>query len=420
MATIAQNILIGPVSQLLTLANLPLKGALKDEDLEIISDAGIVISGEEIVAVGKYQELANQYPQDHCDRLILSDSTIMIPGLVDAHTHICFGGSRAKDFAMRNAGKSYLDIAKSGGGIWDTVQQTRKASQNELTALTLQRIQKQIKNGITTCEIKSGYGLSVEEELKMLRSIKAAKTESQIDIVPTCLAAHIFPKDYDGSITDYLDEIASKLFPVMKEESLGHRIDAFIEEEAYSKTVVKSYFEKAKQAGFDITVHADQFSCSGSEVAIEHGALSADHLEASGQKEILALADSDVIAMALPGASIGIGCKFTPGRKLLDAGALLAIASDWNPGSAPMGDLLTQASIIATFEKLSTAEVLAAITYRAAAALNMYDRGRLIPGMKADFVCFFTNDHRDILYHQGQLRPSMVYASGKEIYNVNR
>jgi imidazolonepropionase len=250
----------------------------------------------------------------------------------------------------------------------------------------------------------------------MLRAIRAAKEKAEIDIIPTCLAAHIFPKDYKGTITDYLDEIAEKVFPKMKEENLGHRIDAFIEEEAYSKTVISEYFEKAKQHGFDITVHADQFSCSGSEVAIQHGALSADHLEASGKKEILALANSSVVAMALPGASIGIGCDFTPARKLLDAGASLAIASDWNPGSAPMGDLLTQASIIATFEKLSTAEILSGITFRAAAALDLHDRGRLVPGMKSDLTCFSTSDYRDILYHQGQLTPSLVFASGKLIY----
>jgi imidazolonepropionase len=167
--------------------------------------------------------------------------------------------------------------------------------------------------------------------------------------------------------------------------------------------------------GFDITVHADQFSTSGSQVAVDFGAISADHLEASAKKEIELLAKSNVIATALPGASIGLGCDFTPARKLLDAGAALAIASDHNPGSAPMGNLLAQASILATFEKLSNAEVLAGLTFRAAAALNLKDRGILETGKLADFVVFPTKNYQEITYQQGQLKPSMVWKNGKKV-----
>ncbi|MEL6720755.1 MAG: amidohydrolase family protein, partial [Bacteroidota bacterium] len=266
-----------------------------------------------------------------------------------------------------------------------------------------------------TIEVKSGYGLSVDEEHKMLKAIQLANEETIVDLIPTCLAAHIFPKDFDGKITDYLQEISEKLFPKILTEKLCNRVDAFIEEEAFSRSIIRPYFEKAKQLGFDLTVHADQFHTSGSEVAIEFGAVSADHLEASTDKEIALLAKSEVIPVALPGASIGLGCDFTPARKLLDAGTSLAIASDWNPGSAPMGNLLTQAAILGTFQKLSNAEVLAGMTFRAAAALKLKDRGRLQQGKLADIVAFPTEHFNEILYHQGQLKPSRVWKAGVSV-----
>jgi len=214
----------------------------------------------------------------------------------------------------------------------------------------------------------------------------------------------------------YLDHIYSSLFPILKEENLTQRIDAFVEKGAFQASHSIPYFKKAKDMGFDITVHADQFSIGGSQVAIEIDAISADHLEASKNTEIKNLAKSNVIAVALPGASIGLGCNFTPARKLLDAGGALAIASDWNPGSAPMGDLLIQACILGTFEKLTNAEVLAGITTRAAKALNLLDRGTLSPGMLADFNLFATDNYNEIFYQQGRLRPSEVWKKGKLIY----
>jgi len=172
--------------------------------------------------------------------------------------------------------------------------------------------------------------------------------------------------------------------------------------------------------GFDITVHADQFSTSGSQVAIDFKAISADHLEASTQKEIELLAKSNVIATALPGASLGLGCDFTPARQLLDSGGSLAIASDHNPGSAPMGDLLAQASILGTFEKLSNAEVLAGITFRAAAALNLKDRGQLTEGFCADFIGFHTDNYQEILYNQGNFKPCMVWKNGELVFDKHK
>lgn len=407
--------LIGPFTQLLPMTGHSLKGAIKDESLVIIENAGILIKGNKIHQIGNFEGLSKFSQALKANIIELKGNQVAMPALIDCHTHICFGGSRAKDYALRNAGKTYLEIAKSGGGIWDTVQQTRKQSLADLTQGILKRAKRHLANGITTIEVKSGYGLSVEEELKMLRAIQLANKESIADLIPTCLAAHIFPKDYDGSISDYLREISIDLFPILKKERLTNRIDAFIEEGAFSNEIISPYLAKAQEMGFDITLHVDQFHAGGTEVAVKYKAISADHLEASTEKEIALLAKSNVMPVALPGASLGIGCAFTPARKLLDAGAGLAIASDWNPGSAPMGHLLAQAAILGTFEKLSNAEVLAGITFRAAAALNLKDRGQLQANYLADFIAFPTGDYREILYQQGQLSPSMVWKNGQSI-----
>ena len=406
----SKPILIGPFTQVLPMAGLPLKGALSDEQLTVIENGGILVSEGKIEKVGLFEDLKSE--TDHIQ--FIEGEQVCLPGFVDAHTHICFGGTRARDYAMRNAGVSYLEIAKAGGGIWDTVTQTRKATKEELVEGILQRSQKHLLNGITTIEVKSGYGLSVEQELKMLRAIKQANEKTEADLVATCLAAHIKPKDWNGDKT-YLEEMTSTLFPMIKSENLANRVDAFIEESAFSPQEIAPYFQKAKEMGFDITVHADQFTTGGSEVAVQFGAVSADHLEASAKKEIQLLAKSDVISMALPGASIGLGCAYTPARKILDAGGALAIASDHNPGSAPMGDLLTQASILGTFEKLSNAEVLAGITFRASAALKLADRGVLQTGTQADFVTFPTNNYQEITYRQGQLKPNSVWKNGRKL-----
>jgi len=404
-------LLIGPFTQLLPMTGLPLKGALKDEQLPIIENGGILVSEGKILKVGVFDELKS----DDVDIHPIEGAQVCLPGFVDSHTHICFGGTRARDYAYRNAGKTYLEIAKAGGGIWDTVTQTRKASQQELVEGILSRSKKHLKNGVTTIEVKSGYGLSVDEELKMLRAIQQANATSTASLIPTCLAAHMKPKDWNQD-KDYLDVIINELFPIIKAENLAHRVDAFVEESAFSPEEIKPYFQKAKEMGFDITVHADQFTTGGSQVAVDFDAVSADHLEVSTIKEIQLLAKSNTIATALPGASIGLGCAYTPARKILDAGGALSIASDHNPGSAPMGDLLTQASILGTFEKLSNTEVLAGITYRAAAALRLTDRGKLEAGAVADFVIFPTDNYQEITYHQGQLRPSEVWKKGINVY----
>lgn len=406
--------LIGPFQQVITLAKLPLRGKLSDEQLEIIKNGGILLENGIIQKVQDFNDLKTEFPKAAIEKI--EGEQVCLPAFTDCHTHIVFGGNRANDFAMRNAGKTYLEIAESGGGIWSSVQHTRNASEQELLETTLERINILISQGITTVEIKSGYGLDVENELKMLRVIKKAQTFTKATLVPTCLSAHLKPRDFEGSSEEYLNYILEEILPKVKAEKLAERVDIFIEKSAFLPEESRNFLLRAKEMDFEITVHADQFTSGSSRIAVEVGARSADHLEATVDADIEFLAKSDTVAVALPGASLGLGEKFTPARKILDANGILAIASDWNPGSAPMGNLVTQASILATFEKLSTAEVLAGITFRSAFALNLEDRGRLEKGKKADFVTFKTDNFQNVLYQQGSLRASHVYIGGEKIH----
>ena len=400
----------GPFKQIVTLANLPLRGKLADEQLEIIENGGILSENGKIVDVGNFNGLKTAYPTAEIESIV--GTQVALPAFTDAHTHICFGGNRANDFAMRNAGKTYLEIAESGGGIWSSVQHTRAASEDELLKTTLERIHFLISLGITTIEIKSGYGLDVENELKMLRVIKKAQNFTKATLVPTCLSAHLKPRDFEGNNEEYLQYILNEILPKVKEENLAKRVDIFIEKSAFQPEESRNFLIKAKEMGFEITVHADQFTPGSSRIAVEVGAKSADHLEATIDEDIEFLASSETVAIALPGASLGLGERFSPARKILDKNGILAIASDWNPGSAPMGNLITQASILATFQKLSTAEVLAGITFRSAFALGLEERGQLEKGKKADFVTFKTDNFQNILYQQGSLTAHSIYIDG--------
>ncbi|OJJ17614.1 imidazolonepropionase [marine bacterium AO1-C] len=401
--------LIGPFTQVITLENLPLKGAIQDEQLVVKANAGVLVNDGVIETVDDFETLVKDTANVEVETL--TEPMVLLPGLVDAHTHICFGGSRARDYAMRNAGKPYLEIARAGGGILDSVRKTREAAPETLVSSTYQRATRHLHEGVTTCEVKSGYGLSVEAELKMLEAIQQVDQTHAIDIVPTCLAAHMRGPEYQDSIL-YLENIIENLLPKVKSQGLASRVDIFIEDTAFSVEEGRRYLIQAQAMGFDITIHADQFSTGGSKLATALGAVSADHLEASTDKEINALALSDTVAVVLPGVSFGLGMDYAPGRKLLDRGACVAIATDWNPGSAPMGDLLLQAAVYGAVQKLSNAEVFAGITFRAAQALNLQDRGQLVTGQLADFIGFATSDYQEILYQQGKLKPSKVWKRG--------
>jgi imidazolonepropionase len=401
-------LVIGPFTQLLTMSAMPPKGPIPDDKIEIIKNGGVLIENGVIQSVGDFDELRTKKTQI----FEIASDMVGLPGFIDPHTHICFAGSRSNDYAMRISGKTYLEIAKEGGGIWQTVTNTRDASLEDLVGLTSLRAQKHLKAGVTTAEVKSGYGLNLENELKMLETIDAVNNNSAIDLVPTCLATHIVPKDFAGNSMQYLDHILAEILPVIKEKKLTNRIDIFIDDGAFGVEESRDFLLNAKKQAFDITVHGDQFHLGGSKVAVETGAVSVDHLESSTDHEIRMLAKSETVSVVLPGASLGLGMSFAPARKLLDAGNCLAIGSDWNPGSAPMGNLLLQAAVLSAAEKLSNAETLAGITTRAAKALNLTDRGQLNAGLLADIIGFPCADYREILYHQGQMMPELVIKKG--------
>lgn len=402
-------ILYGPISQLITMASIPEKGAVPDAALEVIPNAGLLLEGDRIVAVDTFAAL-----KDSGTPVETGNPCVVIPGLIDTHTHLCFAGSRAADYSQRISGKTYQEILEAGGGIMDTVQKTRDSDAATLLDLLLRRLTRHLSEGVTTCEIKSGYGLSVAHELKMLRAIRDAAQLQPVSLIPTCLAAHVTPPEFP-SAGEYLDHVVAELLPIVAREALAKRVDIFVEPSAFPAALAAPFLKRATSMGYDAVVHADQFTTGGSQVAVEVGAVSADHLESSGDAEIKALAASNVIATVLPGASLGLGMHFAPARKILDHGCSLVIASDWNPGSAPMGDLLMQASVLSAQQKLSNAETLSALTCRAARALGLDDRGTLEAGKRADFIAFPVDDFREILYHQGKLKPSRVWVAGQEV-----
>jgi imidazolonepropionase len=408
-----EAVLVGPFHQLITMDGLCPRGPLDDSDLQIIDNAGIIMQNGIIDAVGRYADLDDFAGK----RLEIDFPSVVLPGFVDAHTHICFAGSRAEEYALKLGGSTYQEIAMSGGGIKNTVKQTRAASFEELLQGVLSRTSRMLSRGVTTCEVKSGYGLTVESEVKMLKIIANAEQIQPVSLIPTCLAAHLKPEEFETA-RSYLDYLIKNLFPILIESKLSKRIDIFVEKGAFSVDDARYYLQKAKEKRFDLVIHGDQFSQGGARLAAEIGALSVDHLEETGIEDIKHLVESNVIPIALPGASLGLGMKFAPAKKLLWEGLSLVIASDWNPGSAPMGDLLTEAAILSSYEKLTMAETFAAITARAASALKLSDRGILKPGMRADFSVFPTGKYQEILYHQGTLTPHMVFTGGEATYAV--
>ncbi|MBT8290322.1 MAG: imidazolonepropionase, partial [Muriicola sp.] len=234
---------IGPVRELLPMAGLPLKGALKDNILQVLKHQGILMEDGLIHTIDDHDKLVIKARQLRADITILKEEVVALPGFVDCHTHICFSGSRAGDYALRNAGSSYLEIAEKGGGIWDTVTKTRQASEDELRLGVIERAKEHLQQGVTTLEIKSGYGLNVKDELKMLRAIDKARSSVPTGLISTCLAAHIFPKDFNGTKTEYLELLAKELLPEIKKQGLAKRVDAFVEEGAFSRDEILPYLK---------------------------------------------------------------------------------------------------------------------------------------------------------------------------------
>lgn len=397
--------LFGPFDQILSMDNLPKSGPIPDTKLDPLKQAGILVIDGKIASIGNYKTLEGPSQK----KVRFAQPVTAIPSFIDAHTHACFAGTRAGDFQKKLQGISYEEIAKSGGGIFDTVSQTRKTSEEGLLQSLLKRLAIKLRSGVAVIEIKSGYGLDLDTEMKMLETIQKAKILQPLTLIPTLLAAHTLPPEFNTT-KEYLDWIINKLVP--KARAFTNRVDIFCDACAFGVEESELFLTRLIKEGFTATVHADQFSKGGTKVAASVKALSADHLEVSEKEEFALLKKSGTIPIVLPGASLGLGLPFAKARLMLDMGLPLVIASDWNPGSAPSGDLLMQASILSIYEKLSIAEALSAITFRAAMALKLTDRGILKEDARADFSIFPTSDFREILYWQGTMKPSHAVIQG--------
>lgn len=354
----------------------------------------------------------------NADKIIDTEGKIILPGLVECHTHTAFAGSRADEFRQRLKGVNYEDIAKAGGGINTTVTAVRNSTFNELSNIITSRIEYFISQGITTLEIKSGYGLDFDNEIKLLKVIHHLNEIFQIDIIPTFLGAHTFPKEFKDDHEGYLDLIIDKMLPFISENKLAKFCDGFCEETAFSPNEIDRIFTAASTLGFGLKLHTDQFnSIGGIDVALRHNATSIDHLEVLQKKDYEKISKRDVVAVLLPGVSFFLNYQFAPARELIDNNAIVALATDFNPGSSHISNLSFIMSLAALKMEMTIEETISAVTINAAKALNLQnDRGSIEIGKKADLAVFNTKDFSDIVYSVGRNLNHITIKNGNIIY----
>ncbi len=325
------------------------------------------------------------------------------PGLIDCHTHLVHGGHRAREFELRLAGASYEEIARGGGGIQSTVAATRAASEEKLVAQALPRLQALAREGVTTVEIKSGYGLDLEGEMKMLRAARRLGELVPVTVRTTLLALHALPKDYAGRADAYVDYACAELLPAAARAGLADAVDAFCDNVGFTPAQTERLFRAAKAHGLPVKLHAEQLSNQhGAALAAEYGALSCDHLEHLDAGGVAAMKHSGSVAMLLPGAFYFLReTKLPPIAELRAAGVPIAIATDHNPGSSPALSLLLMINMACTLFRLTPEEAFAGVTVHAARALGSSDRGRLAPGLRADLAIWDVEHPRELAYRFG-------------------
>jgi imidazolonepropionase len=367
-------------------------------EIHPVADATMVWEGTTIRWVGARRELPDAYRG--AERLDAGGG-LVVPGLVDCHTHLAFGGWRAEEFTQRIRGASYLDIARAGGGIARTVRLTREAGEDALYHRARGFVREMIALGVTTIECKSGYGLDREHELELLRVYRRLAETEPVGIVPTFLGAHLVPPEYRERRQAYVALLVDELIPMVAAERLAACCDVFVEESAFTVEEARRILLAGRNAGFGLKLHADQLTSSGgAELAAEVGALSADHLEHASPAGIAALAAAGVVAVSLPIASLYLGQPPMPARRLIDAGVAVAVATDFNPGSAPTCHLPLALTLACTLQRMTPAEALKGATSLAARALGLGGRtGSLAPGMAADFAVMDAPDVDHWLYH---------------------
>lgn len=403
------EVLITGISQLVTAEGRGPMHGLAMRELKIVEHAAMAISAGVIVWAGRESECKTE-----ADAVVEAGGRAVVPGLIDPHTHAVWAGDRLADFEARTSGSSYEEILAAGGGIRSTIRATAAASKDDLVALAKPRIDSLIASGATTIEVKSGYGFTPEAELAMLEAIRPLSASSPARIVPTLLI-HI-PPAIVAERPGYMSQVCEELIPEVARRNLATAVDIFVEKEAWQVAEAEALFHRAKKYGLASKLHSDQFHCvGGTELGIRVGALSVDHLEASGPAQIAAIASSSTIATVLPGVSLHLGIPAAPGRKLIDAGAAVAVGTDLNPGSSPLFSISTALALSVRLNGLTVEEALVAGTVNAACALGVEDAGRLGVGCPADFLVLQSSDWRDLLYTLGANPVREVWIGGEKV-----
>ena len=390
-------------------------------ELAIVENGALLVRDGRLVAVGTSPEIENQASPD-AERFDAAGQVVM-PGFVDAHTHPVFAGTREDEYEMRAEGLTYQEIAARGGGILSTVRKTRAASEEELFEMALARVRWILEHGTTTIEAKSGYGLTVEDELKILRVIRRLDAKTPLQLVPTFLGAHEFPdecRDPSSGVTreDYLRLIVNEMLPRVAAEGLARYADVFCESHVFAAHESRSVLEHARALGLGLRLHAEQLSLSGgAQLAAELGAETADHLEWIDESGIRALAEAGTIAVLLPGAVFNLGLtRYPPARAMIEAGLAIALATDFNPGSSPTPSMQMILSIACTQMQMTPAEAITAATINPAYSLGLGSEvGSLETGKQADIVIFDCQDYRQIPYFYGINHAAVVIKQGRII-----
>ncbi|MBT3754861.1 MAG: imidazolonepropionase [Candidatus Cloacimonetes bacterium] len=409
------DLLIINAEELLTLAgsNNPRTGSQMN-DLCIINNGAIAIKDDTIIDVGSTKDLINKYVD--AKQIIDASDKVVMPGFVDPHTHPVFMQTRENEFEMRIKGKSYVEISQSGGGIRSSIAGVRNTSEDELYTLAKKRIKKIISNGTTTLEAKSGYGLSTESEIKMLKVIKRLNENLPIDIIPTFLGAHEFPIEYKDDKEKYIEILINEMLPEVKEMDLAEYCDIFTEDHVYNIEQSRRILNRAKELGFKIRMHADEIKpIGGAKLAGEVKAISADHLGAVSDDGIKAMRDNGVIAVLLPGTIFSLGMKsYARARDMIDAGLPVALATDYNPGSCNCDSMQFVITLACLQMKMTPAEAITASTINAAHSLELGNKiGSIEVGKKADILIMDMPSYQYLPYHFGSNNVESVIKNGK-------
>jgi len=421
MQTLTASLIIKNASQLVTMHDphkIGPKGGKDMRELNIFKNGAIAVNGSRIVAVGETKDILKKIRTDRKSRVIDAGRRVITPGLIDPHTHPVYAGQRSAEFEMRIAGKSYMEIAKAGGGINATVKEVRKASKKTLKENGRKILDKMLSMGTTTIEAKSGYGLTTKDEIKQLVALKELNEEHEIDIVPTFLGAHEIPPEYKKRPDDYVNLVCTEMIPKVVHRNLAVFCDVFCEKGVFSTKQTRVILQTAQAFGLRAKLHADELSnTGGAELAAEFAAASADHLVCVGDEGIHLMQKAGVVPVLLPGTTFFLGLdKDAPARKMIDKGLPVALASDRNPGSSMTESMQMIMTLACLKYRMTPAEALAASTVNAAFAIGKETEvGTLAPGKIADFVIWDAEDYREIPYHFGCNLAEKVFKRGAQV-----